>query len=190
MLSWKGRKTSSLKYTQYESEYKIKFLAFELKCIAFFQGWKPFKEILHISLNAIFSYSLQIILSCFIRVNVCAFYPNLLRASFQIWNLWYIFLQSLIHIKLSPHSISFLYSARGTMFSPKFRKGKVKKLWPGELEEFLPQFLVKKTLQNKIWLWRLDFKYSSWPVLAKEPVHVLFSDILVLLNHSNNATRN
>ena len=44
MLSWKGRKTSSLKYTQYESEYNIKFLAFELKCIAFFQGWKPLKE--------------------------------------------------------------------------------------------------------------------------------------------------
>ena len=34
------------------------------------------------------------------------------------------------------------------------------------------------------------FKWQYWPVLVKQPINVYVCDILVLLNHLNNATRN
>ena len=57
---------------------------------------------------------------------------------------------------------------------------------PGGLALFL---LKKKSFKDKIWLWVLNFKCWSWPVLAKESVDVWFCYILVLLNHLNKVTR-
>ena len=36
----------------------------------------------------------------------------------------------------------------------------------------LPCFLSKKAFKNKIWLWGLNFKCWSLPVLAKQPINV------------------
>ena len=54
----------------------------------------------------------------------------------------------------------------------------------------LAMFLVSKRLQNKIWLWWLNFKYLSWPLLSKQPNSIDFCDVLILVNYSNNVTRN
>ena len=47
----------------------------------------------------------------------------------------------------------------------------------------------KKDFLKKIWLCELNFKRWLWPVLAKQPINVQFCDILGLLNHLSNVTR-
>ena len=81
------------------------------------------------------------------------------------------------------HSISlpppFCWS--GQLSVPNFEKGRGigKKLsaWGG-LKEFLPCIFArevlskkkKKTFKNKAWLWGLNFKCWSWPLLVKQPI--------------------
>ena len=52
-------------------------------------------------------------------------------------------------------------------------------------------FLLKKIMSKaKYGFEDLIFQCQFWPVLAKQPINVLFCDILVLLNHLNNVARN
>ena len=70
----------------------------------------------------------------------------------------------------------------GATFSPKFWKGEDQKKNDcfGGLKKFLPWIFAlgayhvscQKTFKNKIWLYGLNFKCWSWPVLAKQPINV------------------
>ena len=66
---------------------------------------------------------------------------------------------------------------------PNFEKGEIRKKMSSSrnlkssCHGYLPggAYYVscqKKTCKNKIWLWGLNFKCSSWPVLAKQPINV------------------
>ena len=70
---------------------------------------------------------------------------------------------------------------------------------PGRLKEILPWIFSwrayyatcqKKTFRKKIRLSGLNFRCRYWPVLAKQPTNCQFCDIIVLLNHLTNVTRN
>ena len=116
---------------------------------------------------------------CFTQSNTRIYWNRNLAMS-------YIFLLLTISLGQSVYSVSPPLSAGGGAV-PNFEKGGIREkmsAW-GDLKEFLPSIFVwghllcffsKNTFKNKIWLcvWQLNFKCWSRPVLAKQPVNVLW----------------
>ena len=87
---------------------------------------------------------------------------------------------------LNTRSISPPFLMGGQLSVPNFEKGggggsKKKSAWEGDLKSSCHGYLSgwayyvssqKKTFKNKIWVWGLNFKWWSWPVLPKQPINV------------------